>query len=133
MSRETNPTMPEINLTAWLPIEHLEQAEGRINARALFPSSSLWFRGHFPVEPILPGVALLALAVEPLLLAARTKGRSLKILGFSKVRIRRLTFPGDVLDISIRDMPTLKEANLGFQVNCRGEKVCQGIVHMAEE
>ena len=133
MSRETSPTMPEGSSKSWLPIEDLEQAEGHITAKVLFPASSQWFRGHFPIQPILPGVAVLAAAVEPLLMAARAKGRSLEILGFSKVRIRRLTFPGDALHISIKDMPALKEAELGFQVTCRGERVCQGIVHMAEK
>ncbi|MBN1614582.1 MAG: hypothetical protein JW950_08975 [Deltaproteobacteria bacterium] len=133
MSRETNPTTPEIVPESWLPIECLEQAEGSLRARVLFPPSSAWFRGHFPIHPILPGVAVLAAAVEPLLISARAKGRSLWIAGFTKVKIRRLTFPGDRLDISIQDMPAHKEAELVFQVSCRGEKVCQGIVHVTEE
>jgi 3-hydroxyacyl-[acyl-carrier-protein] dehydratase len=133
MSREINPAMPEISSRSWLPIEDVKQVDGHIKAKALFPPSSQWFQGHFPIQPILPGVAVLALAVKPLLITAHAKGRSLKVLGFSKVRIRMLTLPGDSLQISIEDMPMLKEAELGFLVSCRGEKVCQGIVHMAEE
>jgi hypothetical protein len=133
MSRETGQPVHETTSHAHLPIDDLRQAVGRIKAKAAFPPSSIWFQGHFPAVRILPGVALMALAVEPLLLSWQTKGRPLKIRGFSKVRIKMLSFPGDELLISIEDMPPIQEAELGFEVSCRGEKVCQGYVLIAEQ
>lgn len=133
MSRETDQSVHDTVLHAHLPIYDLEKAAGHIKAKALFPPDSIWFQGHFPAIRILPCVAVTALAVEPLLRYSRSMGRLLKIVGFSKVRIKILTFPNEELCISIEDMPPVKEAELAFEVACRGEKICQGRALVAEQ
>jgi hypothetical protein len=133
MSRKTNQPVHEIVSRTHLPLFDLKQAAGQIQAKALFPPESIWFQGHFPAVRILPCVAVTALAVEPLLRCGEAGGRLLKIVGFTKVRIRTLTFPDEELSISIEDMPPGKEAELIFEVFCRGEKVCHGKVLVAEQ
>jgi hypothetical protein len=78
-------------------------------------------------------VAVTALAVEPLLRCGEAGGRLLKIVGFTKVRIRMLTYPNEELSVAIEEMPPGKEAELAFEVSCLGEKVCLGKVLVAEQ
>ena len=133
MPKENDLSVPESIAHDDLPLGDLGHAAGRLEAKAVFPPSSIWFQGHFPAVHILPGVALMALAVEPLLIDSHRRGRPLKILGYSRVRIKMLSFPGDELHITIEDMPPIQEAELGFEVTCRGERVCQGRVLMADQ
>ncbi|MEO8038818.1 MAG: hypothetical protein ABI794_08600 [Betaproteobacteria bacterium] len=53
-----------------------------------------WFEGHFPGNPILPGVAQLALAVDAL---SRESDAGLALTGIPFVRLRQLVRPGDRL------------------------------------
>ncbi len=115
-----------------LPLASLARTGRRITAAAVFPVSSLWFQGHFPAAAVLPGAALMALVVEPVLITAETEGRTLYVRGFSKMRIKTLSFPGDELLVAIDAMPPLAEAELAFEVTCRGEPICQGRVLVAE-
>ena len=126
MSRETDQPVHEKVLQAQLPIFDLLKKAGRITAKAIFPPDAVWFQGHFPAIGILPCVAVTALAVEPLLRHSRNMGRLLKIVGFSKVRIKMLTFPDELLSISIEEMPPLPEAELAFEIACGDDKICQG-------
>ena len=133
MSRETDQPVHEQVLQAQLPIFDLMKKAGRIKAKALFPPDAVWFQGHFPAIAILPCVTITALAVEPLLRHSRAMGRPLKIVGFSKVRIKMLTFPDELLSISIEEMPPVKEAELAFEIACGNDKICQGRALVAEK
>jgi hypothetical protein len=133
MSRETDQPVHEKVLQAQLPIFDLMRKAGLIKAKALFPPDAVWFQGHFPAIAILPCVSVTALAVEPLLRHSRAMGRPLKIVGFSRVRIKMLTFPNELLSISIEEMPPVKEAELAFEIACGDKKICQGRALVAEK
>lgn len=133
MSKKTDQPIHEVISRPQLPIFDLKESDGQINAKVQFPADSIWFQGHFPSIRILPCVAVTALAVEPLLRSAQAKGRPLKIMGFSRVRIKILTFPDEELHVAIEEMPPAGEAELAFEVSCRGEKVCHGKVLVAEQ
>jgi 3-hydroxymyristoyl/3-hydroxydecanoyl-(acyl carrier protein) dehydratase len=132
MLKKTDRLIDEIVAQTHLPLTDLRLAAGQIKAKALFCADSIWFQGHFPVIRILPCVAVTALAVEPLLRYSRALGRPLKIVGFSKVRIKRLIFPEEELCIAIEEMPSDREAEVAFEVACRDEKICQGRAWVAE-
>jgi 3-hydroxymyristoyl/3-hydroxydecanoyl-(acyl carrier protein) dehydratase len=95
--------------------------------------SSEWFSGHFDEHPLVPGVALLALAAETVKRQGREQGRPLEVSGFSGVRFRRLVFPGEELLISVGAMPPGSEAKLDFHVTCRGHTVVHGELKATEE
>ncbi len=59
---------------------------------------SLFFRGHFPEDPILPGIALLALIMEAV---ATWEQRAVTLLGLRDFRLRRVVRPGDGVDIHL--------------------------------
>ncbi|MCK9364695.1 MAG: hypothetical protein M0P74_14000 [Syntrophales bacterium] len=133
MSKETDHPMHEKVLQVQLPIFDLAENAGRITAKAIFPSDAIWFQGHFPTIGILPCVAVTALAVEPLLRHSQAMGRPLKIVGFSRVRIKMLTFPDELLSISIEEMPPVPEAELAFEIACGDDKICQGRALVTEK
>jgi len=67
-----------------------------------------YFTGHFPGDPVMPGVlqvealaqaaALLAMLSRPELVEA---GGGVLLMGLDKVRFRRKVVPGDVLSLSV--------------------------------
>jgi 3-hydroxymyristoyl/3-hydroxydecanoyl-(acyl carrier protein) dehydratase len=95
--------------------------------------SSEWFSGHFDGSPLVPGVALLALAAETVKRQGREHGRPLEVSGFSGVRFRRLVFPDEELLISVGVMPPGSKAKLDFHVTCRGRTVVHGELEATEE
>ena len=118
----------------WLPLENTRiTPEGRWESTIRFESSSEWFSGHFDEYPLVPGVALLALAAEMLKRQGREQGRRLVVSGFSKVRFKRLVFPDEELQISLAAMPSGSEAKLDFLVTCHGDTVAQGVLKAIED
>src|SRR4030042_4451068 len=100
---------------SWLPLEEFRiTPEGRWETRGRFGSHSEWFSGHFDECPLVPGVALLALAAETVKRQGREQGRLLEVSGFSRVRFNGLAFPDEELHISVAAMPPGSEAKLDF-------------------
>jgi len=117
----------------WLPLQNLRMThEGRWESCALLGPSSEWFSGHFDECLLLPGVALLALAAETVKRQGRQQDRFLEVSGFSRVRFRRLVFPGEELVISVGAMPPAPEATLDFYVTCHGSTVASGVLKATE-
>jgi 3-hydroxymyristoyl/3-hydroxydecanoyl-(acyl carrier protein) dehydratase len=108
-------------------------SEGRWESSVQLGPSSEWFSGHFDEYPLVPGVALLALAVETVRKQGREQGRRLEVSGFCGVRFRRLVLPGEELLISVGAMPPGSEAKLDFQVTYRGHTVVRGELEATEE
>ena len=117
----------------WLPLEKpWITPEGRWESRVRFESDSEWFSGHFEKTPLLPGVALLALASEMVKRQAIENGRFLDVFGFSRVRFKLVVLPGEELYISVAAMPSDPEAKLDFEITCQGEQVVQGYLKVRE-
>ena len=108
-------------------------SEGCWESRVQLGPSSDWFSGHFDEYPLVPGVALLALAAEPVRRQGRKQGRSREVSGFSSVRVRRLVSPGEELVILVGAMPPGSEGKLDFHVTCRGHTVVHGELEATEE
>jgi 3-hydroxymyristoyl/3-hydroxydecanoyl-(acyl carrier protein) dehydratase len=124
------PVPPE----CWLPLEKIQiNPEGRWEGRAVFNPSSEWFSGHFEEYPLLPGVAIMALAAETVKRQALEGNRQVEILGFSRVRFFHLVFPDDELLISVAGLPSDLEARVDFKIFCREELVAKGVLKIKDE
>ena len=124
----------QIPADRWLPLENTGMTpEGRWESTVRFDPSSQWFSGHFDECPLVPGVALLALAAELVKRQGHEQGRHLEVSGFSKVRFKQLVFPEEELHISVAAMPSGPEAELDFHITCRGDTVAQGLLKASEE
>ncbi len=113
----------------WLPLEKPGiTPEGRWESRVRFEPDSEWFSGHFENAPLLPGVALLALASEMVKRQSKEYGQFLEVFGFSRVRFKLFVLPGKELCISVAAMPSDPEAKLDFKITCQDELVVQGFL-----
>ena len=118
----------------WLPLEDIKiTPEGRWESIVRFEPSSEWFSGHFDECPLVPGIALLALATEMVKRQGLEQGRRLEVSGFSRVRFKQLVFPDEELHISVAAMPSGPEGKLDFHITCCGETVAQGLLKAREE
>ncbi len=100
----------------------------RVVARSTVPGDAWYLRGHFPGNPIMPGV----LMVEALAQAGAVgvlshpdfSGRVPLFAGIDGVRFRRVVRPGDVLDFELVVDRLRSTFGRGTgSVHCNGEKV----------
>jgi len=118
----------------WLPLKGPRiTSEGQWESEIQFETSSEWFSGHFDGCPLVPGVAILALAAETVKRQGHEQGRFLEVLGFSGVRFKRPVSPEEDLLVSVAAMPLDKEAKLDFHVTCHGDTVARGVLKAAEK
>jgi len=124
----------QIPADRWLPLENTRiTPEGRWESTVRLGLSSEWFSGHFDECPLVPGVALLALAAELVKRQGHEQGRRLEVSGFSRVRFKQLVSPDEELKLSMAAMPSGPEAELDFHITCRGDTVAQGLLKAREE
>jgi len=100
----------------------------RVVASARFPNDSEWFSGHFPDNPIVPGVALIALVGEAVSERERSEGRSLVITGVRRVRFRLPVRPDDEVTLEAIRMPKKGGPAYVFNVYLAGENACSGVL-----
>jgi len=98
-----------------LPVERLAQV------RVPVPLSHAAFAGHFPGEPIFPGVALLALVVAAL---RERLGNDVWVTAIPALRWRAVVRPGDVLEIRLSRLE--QEDHVGFEARSGETLVSHG-------
>ena len=86
------------------------------------PTESSWFSGHFPGDPILPGIAQLGMACEA---ALKALGEGFRVAGFSRIKFKKIIRPGDCLKISVlpkKELPGLYAFRIvvGDDIACNG-------------
>ncbi|MCX5837809.1 MAG: MaoC/PaaZ C-terminal domain-containing protein [Deltaproteobacteria bacterium] len=120
-------------MTARFRHEHLPLAgkAEHVAAAARFPGDSDWFSGHFPGNPIVPGVALIALVAEAVIERELGEGRSLAITGVRRVRFRLPVRPDDEVTLEATRMPGRQGPAYSFTVSLAGETVCSGLLTAA--
>jgi 3-hydroxymyristoyl/3-hydroxydecanoyl-(acyl carrier protein) dehydratase len=77
-----------------------KETSGGLVAEARFAPESLWFSGHFPGYPIVPGVALLYLAAE-VLRVGTAEGEKVTVKSVRRVRFRQPVRPGESLTVLV--------------------------------
>jgi len=102
-------------------------ASGEMTAEASFGPDSLWFSGHFPGYPIVPGVALIRLVTETLRRLEGEGGR-LAVRSVRRVRFRQPVRPGGELTVIVSAERPGEEGLHHFRILSGGETVCTGAV-----
>ena len=100
--------------------------EGKIVASVTIDAHSPWFSGHFPDDPILPGIAQLKMVAD-LIAGSRAGDRCLT--GVSRVKFRKIVRPGELLDIQVTCGD--KKDQFLFRITSGGEDVCSGWMFFA--
>ena len=95
MDHKAITSQPGRNAWHSLVLEESNRQDG-IVARAETGSGSPWFAGHFPGEPILPGIAQLHMVFEAI---QKAGGIKLKLKGLKRVRFKKVIQPEDEIKI----------------------------------
>jgi len=113
-------------------ILELEPGEAAVG-RKTFRSGEPFFRGHFPGDPLVPGVILTEALAQTAGLAAGQPGRSFRLTA-----IRAMKFPGAARPDEVLELRARKVAVVGglwqFETEARvGERtVASGVIVLSE-
>lgn len=88
------------------------------------PAESPWFEGHFPGDPLLPGIAQLHMVMEAI---RATLNEAVCLTGLKRVRFKRIIRPEETIDIAV-DPVEDKSGMYRFQLTIEGEIACSGIM-----
>lgn len=99
-----------------------------IEALADAPADSPWFSGHFPGEPILPGIALVYMAEQAIVQDALAKGEQVLLHTLKRVRFTRPVRPGEILSINISGEEAGEDILFSFKITNVENIVCSGAI-----
>jgi len=88
------------------------------------PADSPWFDGHFPGDPLLPGIAQMHFVMETL---RASLGKDVRLTGLKRVRFKRVVRPGETIAVSVEPVPD-KPHMFRFQLTIEGENACSGLM-----
>ena len=103
-------------------LTHLSCTADQITASACVPADSVWYAGHFPGNPILPGIAILALVEEAIVAMEQKENRRVAITGVGRVRFRLPVKPDDLMTLKIAGRKDKIGLTYGFSV-CLAEEI----------
>lgn len=83
--------------------EVLEITDKRIVARRKIRDDEYYFKGHFPAEPIMPGVLTIEAIAQTggVMLLRKYPGAIPLFMGIDKARFRKIVKPGDTLVMEV--------------------------------
>jgi 3-hydroxymyristoyl/3-hydroxydecanoyl-(acyl carrier protein) dehydratase len=109
----------------WYVLKDLTRSDkNEIEADIHVPSDSPWFRGHFPGEPILPGVAQIGMVIDAI---RQARNQDLKVSGLRRVRFKQIIRPDDQLKIIAAPLKQ-EVGSYSFRILIQDETVCSGVM-----
>jgi len=118
----------------FLLLDEVDELEPGVRcvARRTLRDEDFWFAGHFPGNPVMPGVLIVEALAQAATVAAASadeaRGKIGLFAGIDKVRFKRVVKPGDtmMLEATITAVHgpvgrAAVKATVGGQLACRGE------------
>jgi len=94
----------------------------KLTAEFVFPEDAVWFQGHFPGQPTLPGVAQIQLVLD--CFSRAVAGRCyLRRLG--RVRFKRMIRPQEAVQVQVEPIAGRPDG-YQFRLTVGGEIACAG-------
>jgi len=115
-------------MTSWQPKLESSTAE-EVTALEVAAEGSPFFEGHFPGDPILPGVAMLGLVEQTLRDFLLPKQGAPAIAVMRRVRFKQLVRPGASLRVHIKRTAPLMYS---FDLQANGQPAAQGSFDLSE-
>ena len=112
----------------YILVQRQTTAHGTVAARVTTDIDSPWFDGHFPDDPILPGIAQLYMVADCI---AAGGGQRMFLGNISRVKFRKIVRPGELLDILATRSNT--KDHYTFRITSGDEEVCSGIMRFQQE
>ena len=107
----------------WHELNYIDISEaGDISTEVRVLPVSQWFSGHFPGEPILPGIAQLGIVYDTVCGARK---RLFSLAGFSRVKFKKIIRPQDCLKITVAPKAD-KEGVFTFRIVVDRDIACSG-------
>ena len=110
-------------------VEELMEGQ-RIVAKKNVTINEPFFQGHFPHEPVMPGVLIVEAMAQAgavaLLSLPQFKGKTAYFGGIDKAKFRKKVTPGDTLILEVEILKIKANAGLGKGIACvDGKKVAE--------
>ena len=105
--------------------------ENKITAIKNVTANEHYFQGHFPTEPVMPGVliieALAQAGAVALLSKDEFKGKIAYFAGINNAKFKRKVVPGDTLRLEVELTKIRGKAGIGYGIAyVDDKKVCEG-------
>lgn len=106
----------------FLLIDTIEELEPGVRAvgRKCVSANEPYFQGHFPGNPVMPGVliieALAQVGAVAMLAQPEYKGKTAYFAGIDKARFRQKVLPGDVLELETSIVKVKSPVGIGQAV-----------------
>jgi 3-hydroxyacyl-[acyl-carrier-protein] dehydratase len=115
---------------AWHTVELSSIRADSLEARATAPAGSPWFDGHFPGRPILPGIAMIALAFEAAQRQELKNGAAIRLKSVTRVRFKKAVRPDEHVTILLTREQRPGGTCYRFTILVGGDAGCTGILHI---
>lgn len=103
-------------------------ASNSLEAQISVPKDCIWFTGHFPGEPILPGIALVSTVYEAILWDAQDRGEAVKMSSLKRIRFTGPVRPGETIILSLTREDVSTERHYTFKVVLEEKIICSGMM-----
>ena len=105
--------------------------EIKITAIKNVTANEYYFQGHFPTEPVMPGVLIIESLAQAgavaLLSKDEFKGKIAYFAGINNAKFRRKVVPGDTLRLEVELTKIRGKAGVGYGIAyVEDKKVCEG-------
>ena len=90
-------------------------------AEVRVPKESPWFDGHFPGNPVLPGVAQLSMIFDVIQNAFK---EAIKVTSLRRVRFKQMILPEDRLEVVVESRKFHQDYT--FRITKDDELICSG-------
>ncbi len=113
----------------FLLIDRIDEYEPGVSARGIknVTYNEYFFRGHFPEEPVMPGVliieALAQTGAVSILSKEENKGKIAFFGGIDKARFKRKVVPGDTLTLSVEIIKEKGPVGIGKAIAKVGDEL----------
>ena len=118
-------------LSTWHRLEYVSGEEpDRLEALATAPLGSPWFDGHFPGQPILPGIAMIAMAFDVARQKEAHEGKRIRLKAVKRVRFKKPVRPDEPFTLALKREQKESGISYNFTILLGGEAACTGILHV---
>ena len=105
--------------------------ENKVTAIKNVTANEYYFQGHFPIEPVMPGVLIIEALAQAGAIAILSKdefkGKIAFFAGINNVKFRRKVVPGDTLRLEVELIKIRGKAGIGYGIAyVEDKKVCEG-------
>jgi 3-hydroxymyristoyl/3-hydroxydecanoyl-(acyl carrier protein) dehydratase len=97
-----------------------------VTAEGSVPPDSPWFSGHFPHDPILPGIAQLSMVFDAIRRSA-PDGTEVQFTGVRRVRFKQVIRPDEPVRVAAAPVGPGKDV-FAFRIMINEEIACSGNV-----